>query len=159
RLRRGKIPALESLFVPWYTRDGLPVCHDPARIKSKQFPNAHVRYPQAGDIAITVREAASPSFIHPWCSPEAVEKYRAMRWAKDIFPVYAVPSGYLLLNGNHRSIAIVRDNAELFVRKFAVSDSAICRDSLLRTIGLRAGCSSCRQCKGEGWLGNSLQRK
>jgi hypothetical protein len=101
---------LESgcIFVPWFTRDGFPVCH----VRTNYTGVVINRYPENGDSPVTVREAAQQGFRHPWLSEQKIEEHRPDARVEFAVPAYNVRRGYLLLDGNHRSIATVRAGVE-----------------------------------------------
>ena len=98
-----------AVFVPWYTRDGAPVCHDQRRVGPSWGPKkVHSRFPQKGDLPVTVGQAAAAGFRHPWMSEQRIEAHRPTGKVRLLLPAYDVKRGYLLLDGNHRAIATIR---------------------------------------------------
>src|ERR1700733_11223831 len=86
---------LGCVFVPWFTRDGEPVCH----ASDRQYPGLPVSHPQAGDSLVTVDKAARPEFRHPWMSEERINAHRPHGPVQLTLPAYYVERGYLLLDG------------------------------------------------------------
>jgi hypothetical protein len=99
---------LSCALVPWFIRNDVPVCHDPAR----QYPGLGLLVPERGDSIVTVDGAATPGFRHPWMSEERIRANRPKGPVKLKLPAYDVERGYLLLDGVHRSIATLRAGIE-----------------------------------------------
>jgi hypothetical protein len=86
---------LGYVYLRWFTRNGSPLCHRPDR--ASDYPGAQLDYPEKGDSAVTVGQAATPGFGHPWMSEKQLEKYQKqiekyqlggrVRWN---FPAYDV---------------------------------------------------------------------
>lgn len=112
-LSRAGQHQLGSVCLMWFTRDGQPVCHN--RERAQSFRGAHLRYPEKGDSAVAIGEAAKPGFRHPWMWENTVQKYQEeikVHGPNNPFrltlPAYDVGRRFLLLNGAHRSIATLR---------------------------------------------------
>lgn len=101
---------LDDVFVPWHTSGGLPVSH--GTVDQAQFPQVHSRYPEKGDTALTVSDAAVVGFSHPWMSEQRLKAHWPTSRVQMVLPAYYVERGYLLLDGNHRSIATLRAQVE-----------------------------------------------
>lgn len=116
RLTRSSKIIINDLIVPWYTRDGQPVCHDLGRIDRRRYPNAHVRFPEKGDKALRICDALSEKFDHPWFSTKKVQDHWPTTSVTLMLPAYCVGKDrFLLLDGNHRSIAASRAGVEYVV--------------------------------------------
>jgi hypothetical protein len=111
---------LDDVFLAWYKApDGSPVVS--WNYDRQQYPNAQWRYPKKGDSRITVGEAARSGFCHPGMKEDRVKEWE--EWAKAhgskevelLLPAYDVKSGYLLLDGAHRSIAILHTKSDYAV--------------------------------------------
>ena len=114
---------LNGVFLAWCkANDGFPVVS--WNYDRQQYPNAHERLPQKGDQHITAGEAAAPDFHHPGMWKDRVGHWED--WAKAeaggqaqkvelLLPAYDVKFGYLLLDGAHRSVAILRAKVDYTV--------------------------------------------
>jgi hypothetical protein len=90
-------------FPAWFTCGGAPVCHDGNRLA--EYPGMHKRFPEKGDLAVTIDQAAKTNFNHPWKFEDRINRHRPSGRVELQLPAYDVERGYLLLDGNHRSIA------------------------------------------------------
>ena len=133
RLSQAGPHKLGCVFLMWFTRNGAPVCHLPDRARG--YPEAHVRYPEKGDSPVTVGQAARTDFRHPWMwqqrIDERVQEYRLGAPVQLRLPAYKVGPGYLLLNGAHRSIAILRASVEYNIELVVINgpiDQGVLRD-------------------------------
>lgn len=97
-------PNLGDVLVPWYERAGVPVIHIPTRVDRSRFPNVHDRLPSPGDSALSIKDIANGR-DHPWLDSTRITKPAL---STGIFPAYRVKERLLLLDGNHRSISLVR---------------------------------------------------
>jgi hypothetical protein len=104
---------LGDILAAWFTCDGAPVCHrhDP------HYPNSHLRRPREGDLAVTLAEAASRGFNHPWMSEQKIGQHKPNGPVQLTFPAYDVERGrYLLLDGAHRSVATLRAGVDYNIK-------------------------------------------
>lgn len=104
RLTPDTEPSLGDVLVPWYERAGVPVVHIPARVDRSRIPNVHDRLPSQGDSALSIRDIAIGR-DHPWLDSTRIKMPAVLT---GIFPAYRVNKRLLLLDGNHRSISLVR---------------------------------------------------
>jgi len=116
RISRVRLSAqdLDAVLVPWFVLDGVPVC-DQRHKAVPYFPNVHFRPPMRGDTTVTVGQAAADGFTHPLLDAEDVRRKERLVGDELVLPVYDVRIGYMILDGNHRSIAARRTNRDVAV--------------------------------------------
>jgi hypothetical protein len=112
RLMPNSSPDLRDLLVPWFKRDGIPVIHLPERVNRRLYPYTHERKPEYGDHTLSIGEVAAQEHPHPWFKPGSIMTNPPLTGC---YPAYAVGSRYLLLDGNHHCISLVRSNADYAV--------------------------------------------
>lgn len=104
-------PVLGNILVPWYELNTVPVVHQQGRVDQTRFPQVHPRLPERGDIPLTIQQIAD-GHDHPWLDENMIIPPTI---TTGVFPAYRVRERFLLLDGNHRCISLVRFNANYVV--------------------------------------------